>query len=79
MAQLDFPSSTSIAIGHQYIATGAGIAYTWSGTRWTAYGSVGLNDLNGVDIFDAQDQDVIVYHGNSQTWLNEPDVNGGAF
>ena len=79
MAQLDFPSSTSVNVGDQYVATGAGITYTWSGTRWTAMGNITLDDLTGVDILNAQDQDVIIYNGSGQAWLNEPDVNGGAF
>lgn len=77
MAQIDFPASTSINVGTTYVAAGAGITYTWSGTRWTAMGSLTLDDITDVDLFGENAQDVLVYSGDA--WLNQPDVNGGAF
>ena len=77
MAQIDFPSSTNIVIGDQYTAIGAGITYTWTGTRWTAMGSISIEDINGINLNDEENQDVLVYNGTE--WQNQEDVNGGAF
>jgi hypothetical protein len=75
MAKLDFPSATEIAIGDTY--TGALTTWTWDGSKWTAFGTISLDDLTDVALADEKVEDVLIYNGAD--WQNQPDVDGGSF
>jgi hypothetical protein len=53
------------------------VTYAWSGVYWYAIASSSIDDLNDVEITDAQEQDILVYNGAA--WLNEPDLKGGTY
>ena len=75
MAKLDFPSATDIVVGDTY--TGALTTWTWDGTKWTAFGTISLDDLNDVALGGEKAEDVLVYNGAD--WENHPRVNGGTY
>jgi hypothetical protein len=78
---LDFPPTagkpTDGSFTHTENTSLGSVTYAWSGVYWYAIASSSIDDLNDVEITDAQEQDILVYNGAA--WLNEPDLKGGTY
>lgn len=78
---LDFPPTAGAPTdgSYKYVAqtTLGQVEYTWNGTYWHAVTLSSIDDLDDVELTNAQVQDILVYNGNQ--WLNEPDLNGGVY
>ncbi len=78
---LDFPPTsgapTDGSFTHTETTPIGELTYAWSGVYWYSVATTSIDDLDDVELTDAQNQDILVYNGAA--WLNEPDLNGGAF
>ena len=78
---LDFPSTTGQPTDGTFTHTEntpmGQLTYAWNGTFWYSTASTGLDELDDVELTDAQAQYILVYNGAA--WLNEPDLQGGSF